>query len=358
MSANRIPFVDYLRVFSCIGVLIIHSTEPYYISTDEEGKITVIRSEDTAMALTLINSFVRSSVPLFTIISSYLMLPIKDTTRSFVKRRFSRVAIPFVVWDILYATLPYLWGELNANDVLENLKILPFNFVPYAGHLWYVYMIMGVYMFMPIISPWLQQASQGDEMIFIVIWLITTLWHYVVINCPQGLLGSVFWNEFHLLYYFSGYIGYVVLGHYIKTHLKWSRIMCFAIGIPLFLIGFVVTAKNFYDLHCLSTDIYRVEIPWRYCTLNVVSMTFGAFIVCKAFPWPTGFLYTIIKKLSGLTYGIYLMHIFILPKIHDFISPTFSVPLTVVIVTTATFVICVILCQLLRLVPGNQYILG
>ena len=48
------------------------------------------------------------------------------------------------------------------------------------------------------------------------------------------------WNEFYMLYYFAGFNGYLLLGHYLRHH-DWSLSKILLAGIPMFVGGFGVT---------------------------------------------------------------------------------------------------------------------
>lgn len=43
-----------------------------------------------------------------------------------------------------------------------------------------------------------------------------------------------------MLYYFAGFNGYLLLGHYLRN-LDWSLGKILAIGLPMFVIGYAVT---------------------------------------------------------------------------------------------------------------------
>ena len=352
---NRVVFLDYLRVLSCYSVILIHSTEFYYIGQD--GK-SVVRSKDTSLWVSLINSFVRSSVPIFVMISAYLMLPLNVPADVFFKRRFIRVVVPLLVWLLFYAVLPYALGQIGAGELMDNLRLFPICFAPSAAHLWYVYMIVGIYMFMPVLSPWLSQTTRRGEEAFLAVWLLTTFWHYISVFYPNGMLGAAFWNEFHMLHNFSGYIGYIVLGHYIRTHIHWSRLKSLIIGTPLFLIGYVITASVFYYNHWHTDDIYALEVPWRYCTFNIAMMAFGVMVICKCINWPTGALYRLVQGISRLSYGVYLMHICFLPHIHAVVSKMLPVPWSIFLVAVSTFAVSTLVTAILYLLPFSQYVLG
>lgn len=57
--------------------------------------------------------------------------------------------------------------------------------------------------------------------------------------------GQCFWNEYHMLWYFSGYLGYLVLAHYIRVHLTWSRSKRLWGGGLLMVIGALWTIYSF-----------------------------------------------------------------------------------------------------------------
>ena len=69
------------------------------------------------------------------------------------------------VWSLVYALV---WGE-----PLENLSNIVFNFNYAAGHLWFVYMLIGVYMLMPLLSPWAEKVGKRELQVYLAIWVFT-----------------------------------------------------------------------------------------------------------------------------------------------------------------------------------------
>ena len=102
---NRIVFLDWLRVIACFMVMVVHSSECVY-SNDYSFSFP---SELGRWSVGLINGFVRPAVPLFLIASAYLLIPLRTDTKTFFRKRFMRVVIPFVIWLFMYAVLPGLW---------------------------------------------------------------------------------------------------------------------------------------------------------------------------------------------------------------------------------------------------------
>lgn len=121
-SEQRIVFLDYLRVIACFMVILVHCIEPFYLNSDG----TYIASRSDALWVTFLNSLLRIAVPLFIMASSYLLLPLKSDTQTFYRRRFERVAIPFIFWSLAYAFIP-MWGSGGEVAISENLKQLSVN---------------------------------------------------------------------------------------------------------------------------------------------------------------------------------------------------------------------------------------
>lgn len=144
-----------------------------------------------------------------------------DGYENILPQTFHACGNSFVIWLFMYAVLPGLWGEFSNEEVKNNLSHIFINFIPRASHLWFIYMLLGIYLIMPVLSPWLERVSRREEEVFLGIWLFTTLfWHAHEIF--GDVFGECWWNPYPLFYYVSGYVGYVVMAHYIRKYLDWS----------------------------------------------------------------------------------------------------------------------------------------
>jgi surface polysaccharide O-acyltransferase-like enzyme len=134
-------------------------------------------------------------------------------------------------------------------------------------------MFIGVYLFIPIISPWAQTASQNFKFSF---------WRYGYLRCfcpTSAPFTPMFWarcsgTSFLRVHYFSGYIGYLVLGHYIKDMLaliqsgnRYHRVL-------LVIIGYAITHQVFAPM-ANAKDLPRTGTIWAFPTINVALMATG-----------------------------------------------------------------------------------
>lgn len=224
---RRIVFLDYVRVFACFLVMLVHASENFYGavgSTDMVGPQAFLKNETDRLWVSIYDGFSRMSVPLFIIVSAYLLVPMKEEQSmwQFYKRRFKHILPPMFIFMILYSTLPLLWGQIDTDTSLKDLSRLLLNFPTLAGHIWFMYPLISLYLFIPIISPWLNKATAKEELFFIVLFLVSTCMPFLNRWCGE-IWGQCFWNEYHMLWYFAGYLGYLVMAHYIRVHLSWSK---------------------------------------------------------------------------------------------------------------------------------------
>lgn len=364
-TERRIIFLDYLRVVACFMVILVHCIEPFYLNS--EG--TYIASYNDALWVTFVNSLLRIAVPLFMMTSSYLLLPITTDTSTFYRRRFQRVVIPFILWSLAYAFIP-MWGSGGEIDIAKNLSQLSLNLMWHSGHLWYVYMLIGIYLFMPILSPWLERVTKRGERVFLIIWLFSTAVPFfrelaLSIRGTAEVWGEASWNEFGLLYYFSGFIGYVVAAHYIRKYVDWGITKSLCVALPMIVVGYAATALPFYlqlpDSYPIVDTIdlaVGLELSWDFTTTGVALMSLGAFLLFKLIKCPTKG-YRLIRNVSNLSYGVYLLHMFVLVAVFDIVSSwCLGTPLTMFISAILTFIGSVILTKLLSLLPKSKYIIG
>ena len=142
LEKKREVWIDWMRVIACFLVLVVHSVEPFYLG----GEGSQMQSGTEAVWAAVFLALSRACVALFVVASAYLQFPLHYDTGTFLKRRAVRILVPFAVWTVFYALY---WGE-----PVQNFKDLLLNFNYAAGHLWFVYMIAGLYLLMPLLSPW------------------------------------------------------------------------------------------------------------------------------------------------------------------------------------------------------------
>ena len=361
-SNERIAFLDYIRVVACLLVIVVHTCNQFYIG----GRVsTVIANEEIRFCMSVYDGFFsRISVPLFMMVSAFLLVPMKQgmTMSQFYYRRFFRILPPFVCFLVLYAMMPAVWGALTWGEAIYHLMKVPFNFPPGAGHLWFMYPLISIYLIIPVVSLWLEKANAKDELIFISIFAFSTLMPWLHRFVSDSIWGECSWNQFHALWYCSGYLGYLVLAHYIRVHLKWNHQKRLIIGTICFVLGGLFTAWSFWwkAMPGIQIDKSMLEWSWEFCTPNVLLATFGAFLLFTCIQKAPRWIYDLAK----LTFGMYLMHIFFLNFIAKWIiggdvaHPLLPVWMAIPVIALLTFLCCAVTTKFISLIHGSKYVIG
>lgn len=352
---DRIVFLDYLRVFACFLVVMVHVCESFYGVGD-----VPIPSEQHRVWIAVWDGLSRISVPLFIITSAYLLVPMKETMGwgDFFKRRFVRVVPPMFFFMAVYSLYPAVVGQAGWGESLKVLCGIPLNFPEIAVHLWFMYPLLGLYLLIPVLSPWLRTATARQERMFLALWAITTCLPFV--NRYYGeVLGQCWWNQYYMLYDFSGYPGYLVLGHYIRYHIDWTLAKRRAVGACCLVGGSAFTVLSFF-LQAEAGAVQQIadlEMAWCFCIINCVVATFGAFLLFTTIsrPFPG---YRLVKDISLNSYGIYLMHLLWVFAWVPVLQPLLPVGLAIPAITVCAYFSSYACVRLISMLPYSKWIVG
>ena len=167
-------------------------------------------------------------------------------------------------------------------------------------------------MYIPIFSAWVERATKREKEIFLLLWALSTLLPYFNEFVNRYAFGTCEWNSFGLFYYFAGFSGYMLLGHYIQHHVRWSLTKTLVVAIPLLVVGFLITYTGYsYIMELPDKTPEQVELFWTYNTPNVAMMTIACFLlVCRIEINPDSRIASWLSNLTKCGFGIYMVHYF------------------------------------------------
>ena len=327
-TKQRIIYLDFLKVIAIFLMVANHCVDNV---TPAERALPWYNLWGSVY-----NSFTRPAIPLFMMVTGILLLPTKMDMGSFYKKRLSRVLIPFLVWSVLYNLFPWFTGLLNCDpetihvffkwadtsqafgDALRNILMIPFNFSAFAVQMWYVYLLIGIYLYIPVFSAWVEKSDKRSQRIFLAIWAVSLFVPYLRNYLTENLFGECSWNEFGLFYYFAGFSGYMLLGyHLVKYPLQMSKVSKYALAAIAFAIGYAVTLIGFKNATAVEGQSEAmVELFFTFCSPNVALMTFAIFLIGKDLRFENKRANRFISQFSICTFGIWMCHYF-------FVGPVF-----------------------------------
>ena len=386
-NTERLVWIDWMRVAACFMVMLTHSCEPFYLG----GEGSLILTKTDALWVSVLNVIPRAAVVLFVVASSYLQFPLHYATGEFFRRRAVRILPPFLCWTLVYALV---WGE-----PVQNFKDLLLNFNYAAGHLWFVYMLIGVYLLMPLLSPWAEKVGRNELRFYLVLWLLTTLIPLIrqwaggaapVIYGPSGipnaakypLWGEASWNTYGLFYYLSGFVGYLLLGLYFRKFVgTWSWRKTLWVAVPLFVGGFAICCLGFLErVWADCGGVFPVEGPvglaalwegpWFNDSVGVALMAIGWILLFRTVRHGGRFFEKVVRPVSEASYGMYLCHLLLLSAVSAWLRGAlglgtegslgvWTTPVQILLTAVLSFVSVALFCVLVRRIPKvGKWIVG
>ena len=198
-------WIDFLRFLSVLLVIVIH------VSTPLVNNWRKAPFQDF-MVGNIYDSLARVSVPVFFMVSGYLLLNKQESVVSFYRKRMKKIFVPFIAWSVLYLLWKgyYLSGGYS---FLELVKSIAYEILtgPTFVHLWFFYALLGVYILIPILRLFVSAAENTELWYFIVFWVFSG----PIISTLEKFSGINIADQFGFI---TGYFGYFVLGYLLSKY--------------------------------------------------------------------------------------------------------------------------------------------
>jgi surface polysaccharide O-acyltransferase-like enzyme len=357
MSRHRILWVDIIRSLSAFGVIFTHVT---MVIVNYWDKKPLVRGDEVWWTTSVFYAFLaRSALGLFFMISGYLLLPSHTDTFSFLKKRLWKIVIPLVFWGTFYI----LWHGDYPQDPIKAVKFIISSLASgdLEFHLWFLYTFIGLYLFVPILSIFLENAREIDAWYYVAVWFLL-----------GPIFGFLYWMSGHSLAltqfgYFSGFLGYFLLGYLLgnrKVDWKWT-ILFWGI-IPVW-----AAAETYGMYRTTRIEKFMSDQWFDTLTVFVVPYTTVMFLALKGVGIKiqdhlkeNSRLPKILEAFSRASLGIILVHVFILENLYKGVAgfhlapydfhPVLSIPLISII----AYFICFIIIFIAQKIPVVKYFVG
>lgn len=310
----------------------------------------------------LYDSLVRWCVPIFVMLSGMFFLdPQKEIpTKKIFTKYIVRVVTAFIFWSALYA----LWVNWSlyhdiSRDMIRGTLI---QFIVGNYHLWFLFMIVGLYLITPFVRMITAQASRKMLAYFLGLFFFFGSILPMMASIPhlQTIITTLTVNTG--MHFVTWYIGFFVMGYYLKTYdfSKKIEALIYLLGLLGLVATVVLTQVVSLKLNAPTTLFYSYLAP------NVVLTSAALFLFFKnhlaKINWgPNGL--KVISLLSTLSFGMYLVHDFFIILATKIglttlaFNALLAVPAIAVFVFTGSFIVAYLLAKLPVIKRISKYIM-
>ena len=286
--------IDIIRILASIFIVLLHTVNTQY------GENIWI----------LLYGIISIGVNLFIMISGYLLLDKSEKMSVFFKKRIRGIFPLFIFFNIVYIFV----NKVKIMPVLQGKEIA-------APHFWYIYMILGLYF----ITPWLQKVlkfAKKETFVILILWFLCSILnpHLIKFDLPR-----IPFSHFPI----TEFIGYYILGYYIKVDRNKIKKVPFSIIIIIYLIGFFISAIS--TKYVLLKTGNRISDFFDKNSLGTFFMTVSFFTFFIKFDFKNR--NEAVKIVSNSTYFAFLVHLLVLKIVVKFSDEMIFKSFTTVIIS-------------------------
>lgn len=343
-------------MLAILGVVVIHTANAVYGRPDFFGGIS------WWLAI-ILSSISRASIPLFIMLSGYLLLSKNETFKSTFSRTIKRLVIPLVFWFLFFV----IWNRSNPTFEHFNWSLIYRLLTVNVFALYFFIILIGLYLVSPVLRLYLQTLNTKSQKYFAAVALAFGsaffFFEYLFNQCTPT-------NSFT---YFVPFIGLFVAGSVIGNSIeKIRKIKYIGMVYIVSLLVTIVGAFFYYNLSFAGNNLLSARGCLSFYTdsflsVNVVLMAVSAFILILHFKFKSLFDNQIIRKViysvARTSLGIYIIHFLLLDlldsrlRLFDNIAPAWLyIFIKLFVIFTLSYLITLIIIKipLLRRTLGES----
>lgn len=346
---ERIIFLDLLRVTAIFCVMMIHALTSQFDEAEVAGVNWNI--------LNIYDSLCRFCVPVLVMISGVFFLDAKReySIQKLLKQNVLRLVTAYFFWAFSYA---FFDAFLDYKTIsAQFIKSVIQNTFTGKYHLWFVSMMIGLYLFVPI----LRKIAESETLVRYFI-LLSFLFCYVgnfIILIPEiGETAKIVLDKMSVTMA-GGYTGYFFAGYYFyhfKIDKKTEHL--------IYALGAVSVCTTIAATYFLSKKAGALDSSfYNYLFVTTCFYAWAVFLFFKNKMSKIKFsekMQAVIARLSELSFGMYLVHIFInaVCKKIGFTTTLFTPVLSVLIITAVVFAASFLISVVLWRIPfARKYLM-
>lgn len=208
---ERNCFLDITRIAAVLAVVMLHTSADFVTSYDTSSSEFIWGN--------IFDSASRIGVPLFVMISGSLMLDENKiiSIRNLIFNNIRTIVCLLFFWSALYSGVYNIAFPLIIGEAINFKKVI-YSLLMGHYHMWYLYMIIGLYLITPFLREFVKKENKRLILLFIVISLIVQFTLPILNGLSLIREEIIYLAEFVEKFYldfFGGYITYYLMGWYL-----------------------------------------------------------------------------------------------------------------------------------------------
>jgi surface polysaccharide O-acyltransferase-like enzyme len=348
-TSTDIQYINVLRILAIFAVINVH------VSSGMTDNITPLTFN------WWLGNFVHVmtlwSIPVFVMVSGALLLDgsRNETPAYFYKKRAQRIGVPLVFWTFFYLVVRKIVGHKVVGHEVVGPEELTAGYVikliltaePYY-HLWFLYMIAGLYLVTPLLRTYIKHSSSKERISLIAMILILAS-SYSLIN--SLLLG----NERSIFTIFIPYIGFYLCGYQLRfIDLRKISLKYLAAVLTLCLIYIAMLTDVFIRTSGQPDGRFLYDSFSPPVIVMSIAVFWTVYLISRHAKPLKGLVKAAAERLAAATLGIYVLHPVLLEYIRDRLgkhSTDGNFLLGLAVVPVITFIGCYLITSLIMRIP-------
>ena len=341
MARVRLEYIDLLKLLSILAIITLHAFNVWQ------------QAEIMGFRIYGFTALVKFGVPVFIMISGALLLNREIEIGSFLKKKVNRIVYPFIFFYIITC----LFVFLNHHTHEQTQNIFAFR--------WYFWMILGVYLSIPIINKYVMYSKLNELEYFICLFLFAAIFYEITYYF--GI------KQYFYLTLFLSPLGYLVLGYYLsKKEFNMSANKIITISIFLFVLTTFLKSCGIWGylpfIENYAANTSPMLSSWLDVSFLQIIQASSIFVAAKSLYQSSNGIYSHIKKflqskvisnfvlsVSRASYGMYLMNLMPTLLFYYYLQPMdftgTQVCLVIMVISLVTFIGSWLIIVLLSKIP-------
>ncbi len=322
---ERKVYLDILRAIACCMIVGVH------VSAQQ---ITVLGTHSISFKfMNAVDCLCIIGVPLFVMISGALMLnPDHDSSLKVLYRHIFHLLTAYLAWLLFYNIVDYIKsGNTFVWETFKDEVLLDTLLGRGMYHMWFLPMILGLYVLTPLLKEMVRSRKLCEY--FLILYFLFNLLYNTLFKfqIPYATIMESLFTRLPLKM-LEGYIGYYMLGYYLDRYLKQikksSLCTILTLGLVNYLWEVTICNQESAESGALSTIL---NDP---LTVNVFFSAIAIFMLIQFLCQKThagSCFYLLCRELGRYSFGVYLVHPFILAWMteHNITTLLLPVPLSI-----------------------------